>query len=327
MSVRERSSVNVIPDRFHFVWSGRRIPYFARLAVQSVLVAEPAARVDLHIFGDEPGPGELDWLARQSRLTVQRFDPQTDFEGLGMPARALHALYERIAPTAVSARANLVRLAVLARFGGIYLDTDILVVAPFADLRAQSAFVGEERVLSIDNAWQAGERSLAMVGPSLAWGVGRTAAFAGSVLRSSLLWRVARRLESRWQTTQVNNAVIGARPGARFVRRLLEAALEADPSVRFALGPALIDRVAREPAAEVTILPSDVFYVVPPSYSFRFFVGGPLALPPHTRLLHVVSSNHRALLASLDATTIRRRIARGPYYASAANVLARLEAA
>lgn len=314
----------MIPNRFHFVWSGRRFPYFARLAIESVLVHEPDASVHLHTFDPVPSDDELASIVRHERVSVHAFDPQTGFQNLEVDSDALASLFSRIPRDRASARANLVRYAVLARHGGIYLDSDIVVVRSLADLRDDVAFVGEEQVLSIDGAWQAGERSLAMVLPSLAWGIGRASARLAATTGSHHLARIAGHLEPYWQTKQVNNAVIGAEAGASFIRHLLGHALAADPTIRYALGPTLIDFVATRYRCEVTVLPPEVFYVVPPSYSFRFFTGGLVDLPPATRLLHVVSSNHRELLARLDEGVVRQRAARGIYYAHAADVASRI---
>ncbi|MCA9680424.1 MAG: hypothetical protein KC464_35670, partial [Myxococcales bacterium] len=136
----------------------------------------------------------------------------------------------------------------------------------------------------------------------------------------------ARRLDPIWLHTQLNNAVIGARPGAAFARRLLARAAEVDPTIRYRLGPTLISELVRADARDVTVLPPAAFYVVPPSYSFRFFTGGPLRLPDATRVLHVVSSNHGALLGALDEDTLRRRATRGTYYALGAAIAERARA-
>ncbi len=311
-----------IPDRYHFVWTGRRFPYFARLAVESVLVAEPTATLVLHLFGEQPAAATLAALARP-RIEIATFDPTRDFAGLGVDADALGALFARIPRSAASARSNLVRYAVLARHGGIYLDCDVVLLSSLRDLRAHPAFVGEERVLAIDAAWQAGDRAAWMLPAAAAWLAGRSVARLAAAARSERLARLAARLEPRWQDTAVNNAVIGATPGSRFVRRLLAGALTANPAVRYALGPTLITQTVRRDASDVAVLPPQAFYAVPPSYSFRFFTGGAPPRSPGVRLLHVVSSNHRGLLDALDEPTVRARARRGPYYQAAAHVAAR----
>lgn len=309
-----------IPDRYHFLWTGRALPYFARLAIESVRVAEPAATISLHLFDDHPAPATLAPLAR-SNVDIAAFDPARDYDSLGVDSVALQALHDRIPRAAASARSNLIRYAVLARHGGIYLDCDLVLLRSLRDLRAHDAFVGQEHVLSIDTAWQAGERSPHMLPAAAAWAAGRSLARVAAALGSTRLTRLARRFEPHWQTTGVNNAVIGAATGAHFVRRLLTGALAANPRVRYALGPTLITDVVRRDARDVAVLPPAVFYAIPPSYSFQCFTDV-AALPADARVLHVVSSNHRALLAALDEPTVRARADRGLYYRAAARVAA-----
>jgi Glycosyltransferase sugar-binding region containing DXD motif len=310
-----------IPERYHFVWTGRRFPYFARLAIESVRVVEPRAEIALHVFGDAPAAEALAPVVRAG-VMISRFDPVAGFDGLGVDPVALRGLFARIPAAAASAHSNLVRYAVLARHGGVYLDCDVLLLRSLRDLRAHDAFVGEERVLAIDAAWQAGERAMWMIPAAAAWLAGRSTARLASALRSGALARLAARLEPHWQASAINNAVIGARPGARFVRRLLDGALAANARVRYALGPTLITDVVRRDPSDVAVLPPSAFYAIPPSYSFQLFSGGDRALPADARLLHAVSSNHRALLASLDERVVRSRADRGIYYRAAAQVAA-----
>ncbi len=307
--------MDAIPRRFHFLWSGPRFPYFARLAIESTLVAEPDAAIDVHVFGASPAAApHFAAIARHPRVRITTIYPARAFDDLDVDASALRATWSRIPPTAVSAQSNLLRYAVLARHGGIYLDTDVLVVRGFDDLRHHDAFAGQEQVLVIDEPWQAGERAPWMIRPAVAWAVGRGLARLATRWSAPRLARVAGWLEPRWQGLGLNNAVIGARPGASFIRRLLQRATEVDATVRYRLGPTLISEVARADRRDVAILPPVAFYGVPPSYSFRFFDGGPFAIPAETRVLHVVSSNHGALLGALEPEVVRRRAARGTYY-------------
>ena len=315
-----------IPPRFLFVWTGRRFPYFARLAVESALVAEPDAQVELHLFGERPtGAPHLASLARHPRVHLVPVDLDTVFVGLGVDARRLRQAYDRAG--GASARSNLIRYAVLARRGGVYLDTDVLVVRSFADLRHHAAFAGQEQVLSIDADRVAGRWSARMAIPGASW----AAAWALRRLDASLghpgLEPLARPLDRFWQVTQLNNAVIGAAPGAGFVTRLLARAIEVDPAVRCRLGPTLISEVVAASAHDVTVLPPRAFYAVPPSYSFQFFTGGARPLDPAVRVLHVVASNHGRDLAALEPATLAARATRGSYYAEAARIAARAVAA
>lgn len=312
-----------IPRHFHFLWAGARFPYFARLAIASALRVEPDARATLHVFGAAPAGAHAEAILRHPRVDRATLVPATAFDDLGVDAAALRATYARIPRDATSAQSNLLRYAVLARHGGIYLDTDLLVVRDFADLCAGDAFIGAEQVLAIDDAWQAGVRSPRMLVPGAAWTVGQVLARGAVAVpgrAGQMLARMAARLEPYWQTTGVNNAVIGARPGAAFLRHLLARAPHVDATVRYRLGPTLVTEVARAHPADVRVLPPVAFYAIAPSYSFRFFRGGPRAIDPATRVLHVVSSNHRALLDALEPPLVRARARAGVYYQVAATM-------
>ncbi|MCA9678227.1 MAG: hypothetical protein KC464_24585, partial [Myxococcales bacterium] len=159
-----------IPDRFLFVWTGRRFPYFARLAIESALIAEPTAEVELHLFGDHPvGAPHFEAVRRHDRVAVHAVEVGRVFDGLGVDPRALAIAYDRIPATAASARSNLIRYAVLARRGGIYLDTDVLVLRSMADLRRHDAFAGQEQVFVVDEHRVAGELAPWMIAPTAAW--------------------------------------------------------------------------------------------------------------------------------------------------------------
>ncbi|MCE9580166.1 MAG: hypothetical protein K8W52_44025 [Deltaproteobacteria bacterium] len=316
--------MDAIPRRFHFLWSGARFPYFARLAIESALVAEPDAQIDVHLFAAPPATAHFAAIAHHPRVRIAILDPARAFDGLGLDGGALRAAFALIPAGALSAQSNLLRYAVLARHGGIYLDTDVLVVRGFDDLRHHDAFAGQEQVLVIDEPWQAGERAPWMIGPALAWAAGRSLARLATRWSQPRLARVAAWLEPRWQGLALNNAVLGARPGAAFVRHLLQRATEVDATIRYRLGPTLITEVARANRRDLAILPPAAFYAVPPSYSFRFFDGGPFAIPAEARVLHVVSSNHAALLGALEPEVVRRRATRGTYYQVAEAIGARV---
>jgi hypothetical protein len=318
--------VEPIPPRYLFVWTGREFPYFARLAVESALLADPEAAIELHLFGPRPdGARHLAALAAHPRVELVPVDLDRVFVGLGVDDRRLRDAYQRC--PGPSARSNLIRYAVLARRGGIYLDTDVLVARSLADLRVHQAFAGQEQVLSIDAARVAGRWSATMVGPGLAWAAAWGLRRLDAELGYRGLERLARPLDRHWQVTQLNNAVLGAAPGASFPRRLLARAIEVDPTVRYRLGPTLISEVVAAGQDDVTVLPPAAFYAVPPSYSFQFFTGGARPLDPAIRVLHVVASNHGRRLAELDRATVAARARRGRYYALAADVAARSERA
>lgn len=292
--------------RYHFVWIGRRFPYYCRLAIESVVCAEPAAQVTLHVLPPFPVSSDFTAIRNLPGAEVVRIDVDDLFAEAPGGAVPYRRLLARIPARSAAATSNLVRYAILHRHGGVYLDTDVIVLRPLPDPLAVGAYVGAERV------WRHNERRVAEgVAPSMlpgvaGWGLAWATRRADSKLtggRARLADR-SRALDGFWMTTKANNAVIGAPPRSPFLATLLERALDTDPAVRYALGPTLVDRVARS-AGGVTVLPSSRFYPVPPSESYRFFEDRTLRLPTDTDLIHYASSNHRALLAGVTAVDPR----------------------
>lgn len=287
-----------VPQRYLMVWSGATFPYPCRLAAEAVLAAAPEAELEVHLLGEPPASEHFTGLfadrAGDGRLSLHHIDPDRLF------TPALHRLFHRIPASALSAQSNLLRLALLHQRGGIYLDFDTLLLRPLHDL-GQHAFVAREWVWRHDRTRvEHGFRPATLPGAAgwgVAWALKRadSAAFAGRLRLSRRL----RRIDRRFHTLQANNAVIGASAGSEFTERLLSDSRWADPRVRYALGPALVEDTARAAPHTVTVVPADVLYAVPPGESYRFFDDRTLRLPAASRLVHYVSSNHRELISGI----------------------------
>lgn len=304
-----------LPRRYLMVWTGAPLPFIGALAVERALQIDPGAVVEVHLVGDVPVGDHLAAAAARwsGRLELHRVGIGREFDGLdALTAQRCRRVLDGIPPGAGSARSNLIRYALLHRRGGVYLDTDVLLVRPVDDLAAGRPFVGLERVWRHDRARVEGRWTWRHVPGAVAFGASYslrrldTRALRGRARASERV----RRIEPWWAELQPNNAVIGAPAGSDLTGRLLERAAGVDPRHRYSLGPSLLhDLVAAEP--EVTaVLPERVLYPVPPSESHRFFDDRTLVLDPETVLVHYVASNHRALVRSLHPAD--PRIARRP---------------
>lgn len=306
-----------IPNVIRFVWTGRSFPYYARLAIESVLLADPRSEVVVHLFGPTPQAARhFDRVLQYDRVRAEVVEFDDVFSGLDSPASRYVDLLAAIPQTAYSALSNVVRLGVLHRWGGVYLDFDILVRRPFGELLHHEAFIGEELALSVDHAIQARKFGAGLILPVAA----HTAAFltrrAASAVAGSRdpLPGVLGGLDRVWGRPELNNAVIGARPGNGWLRAALRLALTADPTVRYALGPRLMNETWAATQQAITRMGTESFYVLPPSRSFAFFECAPFELPAASVLIHYVSSNHSKLLGSLDESKVRDRRHRGLFW-------------
>lgn len=303
------------------VWIGTSFPYPCRLAVESILLADPQATVIVVVLDEAPRSKNFDTISRSSRVEVIRTTADEIFRDVPHGA-ALRSMYDEIPPLAHSARSNLLRYALLWHEGGVYVDFDVIVQRPLPDLAGGSAFVGEERVWRHDNARVAGSWGPAMIPGTVAWAVSWAAVQAdcrllgGRARMSSALAPLGR----FWATFQPNNAVIGVPPRSEFIRRVLERALTVDPTVRFALGPTLVAGIVDDHPETVEVLPPDVLYAVPPGESIRFFEDTTLELPPESALIHYVGSNHRHVLPGVRRGDVRFETRPEPFWRLARQV-------
>ncbi|MEM9493438.1 MAG: glycosyltransferase, partial [Myxococcota bacterium] len=325
-----RETAMAVPNRILFVWLGTAFPYFCRLAVESALLHNPDAEVEIHIHGPHPDVEHFRAVAGYRRVSVHGItDLEALFGELDRPAERYVELFRRIPDRAASARSNLLRYGLLHRRGGVYVDFDVLFRNSLEPLLGHPAFIGQERVWRDGKAKEAGERTVQMGVSGALW----VASYAlrridAQVLGGrALLEKPARAIEAGWATYNQNNAVIGAEPGNGFIRRVLTGALDQSPTVRFALGPTLVTKVAAETAAaglsDVWLCPEEVLYPVPPSCSFQFFHGAPPAIPPSTVLIHYVASNHKKRLAALTPETVGRGDQRSLFHLLATDVAER----
>ncbi len=259
-----------IPAHFHFIWYGRNVPDFARVAIVSALDQNPGAKATLW-HGDElDGRAQLFQL-RARGVTLRLIDPDGLFDALeqrdaGLPVEQLRQIYEELSSPA--ARANVVRMVVLYLHGGIYLDTDTLTLKDFGPLRKLGAFCGEEPTL-----WPAGT---ALLNPK--------SLLMSEVRRvCSLLphgFRIQKRLMGSY-TMAANNAVVGARENHPFVAAMLRGATKLSTSERtrrYRLGTHLLQKTldsyvsaSGRPEDSITVLSAEHFYPLGPEISSHYF--------------------------------------------------------
>lgn len=257
----------MIPNHLHFIWFGDQFPEFAQFAVLSALKTNPGARVSIWYEG-RLAPHDYSRLGQDRDLRFEAIDAKTlflDLPGLSPEScQELLGIYESLSKPA--ARANMVRLAVLNRFGGVYLDTDTLSLRSLDEERRYGAFCGRERVLFPRERSRFDPRLI------LRWGLRR--AFA-SVPYGYLAHRI---LDPSYALAE-NNAVLGARAEHALLIKLLTLATQVPPNERlrrFRLGTHLLQGGVAEYLAEQSAglhqLTEDSLHVYGPT---RFYPVGP----------------------------------------------------
>jgi glycosyl transferase-like sugar-binding protein len=318
----------VIPPVAHLLWFGPHLPWIYTLALRSAAERGGFERVVLHHADDiSSSPGWAD-LASYPAVETRRLDAEAAVASAPGQGGALVDLFRRL--RAPAARANVVRAALLAREGGVYLDLDTITVASLAPLRAEASFFcGRERLVFPGEL----KRSRS----PLRWG----AALARTALRDLCRrapegWRHFRRIEARYPSA-VNNAVLGAEPGHPLLAELL-ARMAAMPrelqTVRFALGTHLLQAVVhdargRERELGLRVHEPPVFYPLGPEISEHWFRFTPRPAPaeallPETRVVHWYASvRTEGVVKHIDPAYVRANAGRQLFSALALPLLDR----
>jgi hypothetical protein len=292
----------LIPKVAHFIWLGRELAWVHRLALVSAARHGGFERVCFHHDGTLE-TRVRDELGATPGLEMAAIDAQALVEAAG--GSALVDCYRELATPA--ARVNVLRMALLAERGGVYLDTDTVTLQSFAPLCERGgAFCGEERLVfpGANSSW------LARLHP---------AALARMAVRDAFRrlpnGYVGFRAVERFYPTAVNNAVLGSEPGHPLVRELVARAVrlpQARRKVRYALGTHLLQAVVADfRGPTLAVLPPPVFYPLGPEISEHWFrarrvVELERALTPETLLVHWYASvRTRAYVSHIDAAYVR----------------------
>lgn len=304
---------HAIPSVARLIWIGEQLWPIAWLAAAAARDRGGFERVVLH-YTDHALTDDVSVQA-----LVQDFDVELQHEDtadlLGGQAMAealtptaaarLAALYRELSPPA--SRSNLIRLAVLLRDGGVYLDTDAIVLQDMRPLLGQRGFAGLERICL--PAVVRDSRS------PLRWArAGVLLALRDVMSRGALGQRLWPRVEGAFDLA-VNNAVIGAEPNHPSVRDALTraAAMPHSRATRmYQLGPKLLEAVTENRSlGDFKLYPPAAFYPLPPEMSWHLFRNAPppplsVAFGPDTWAVHLYDSVLRRRQGqSLDIAWLR----------------------
>ncbi|HYP62354.1 MAG TPA: glycosyltransferase [Acidocella sp.] len=297
-----------IPARVHFCWIGPALPWAYVFAVLSAAARGEMDEVILHHTDELADGPELAALRQAKGVRLERLDPQACLglaeAQLGL-AGQLTALYRGLASPVQ--RADVLRAAILFLQGGIYLDLDTVTVASLRPLLQAPQFVGTEYI--VWPHWVRASRS------PLVW----AKHLALDVLRKMLRlapngWRAFRLVED-WYFPGVNNAIMGAAPGAPLFAAYLRAMAQLPPAQRtqpYALGPDLLQGLVYQfPEAGLTLHKPAVFYPLAPEISEHWFrptrrAQPARALRPQTKVVHWYASvRSKPHVAKIDPDFVR----------------------
>ena len=292
----------MIPPVAHFIWLGPRLPWIFRLAIRSAALRGGFERVLLH--HDHPLElGDLEsahvFEARPLRVDEVLGHRSVEFARL----REIYAQLESFA-----SRVNLLRLAILLREGGVYLDTDTVTVRSFDALRREAGiFCGEERVTLP-------YRVVRTRDPHVLLQAGLLMAVRDVARRLPEGWRAFRKIEARYHLA-ANNAVLGASKEHAFIQGLVAHIVQLpaeERTKRYRLGThALQEYVRTYSGDDLVVHPPETFYPLGPEISEHWFrrCKRPKldeVLSPTTHLVHWYASvRTRRIVPRVDANYVR----------------------
>jgi hypothetical protein len=289
----------VIPRLAHFVWIGSEFHFLSWAALASARRHGGFARVILHHTHDLRGASAWRELERLD-VELRRIEPRAELSAIGgAPLADLFDCLRR-----PEAQSNLLRVALLKRDGGVYLDLDTLTVASLAPLCAQAgAFCGVERIafpVSLRQSSKPARWAAAYLRTLVRDGCRRS--------RSGVRW--FRGIE-RFYPLATNNAILAAEPDHPLLDELLDRMLRLPlgrRNVRYALGTSLLQEVTQaRDFPDLCLHAPEVFYPLCPEISEHWF-----RLDTRARLEAVLSARTRVVhwYASVRSRQVAKRIDR-----------------
>src|SRR5262245_41604269 len=102
----------------------------------------PDAQIAVHVVGSPPRSAEFDRVSLLPNVSIRDADLTAVFATSPGGPSTYAELFGRLRDGSPAALSNLVRLGILHRHGGVYLDTDTIVVRRLHDPLEHGPFVG-----------------------------------------------------------------------------------------------------------------------------------------------------------------------------------------
>ncbi|MDR3001130.1 MAG: hypothetical protein LBU89_07690 [Fibromonadaceae bacterium] len=278
----------MIPNRVFFIYLGKDLPWGTGLAILSAKQVQKAEETVLYIENEVSGAG-YDLIKNDSGILLKQIDVNSLFSDLGDNGICSH-LYNVLKSPA--SKANLLRLALLYKEGGVYLDTDTITVKPWDDLLQYKGFCGQEplalpqELLDFPSVKSANPFLYIAAGLRYTWSF-----FCLKAPHGEQIFRLA----EGFFNLAVSNAVLASEPKNKLIEDAFAAINEMGKEEqlrRFRLGTRLLQQMTKNKTSEnMKVLPPAYFFPVGPNVFRHIFYKNSAKrlnkiLLPQTRVVH-----------------------------------------
>ena len=252
-----------IPNSLFFIWMGNSFPYANQLAVLSAMHHHPEATITLYQKGLSTDHPDLKSIISHSQFQMEEIKDDW-FMNLPDEGLALKLFQELSSP---ASKANLLRLAILYKKGGVYLDTDTITIKSMEPLLSERGFIGKEHV-ALPREYFSSRNPLKYLG--VAW------RFPYREICARLPWgRSWFKPAEPFFHQSVNNAIVGSMPQHPLIRQALQTIStmsNIEQRKRFRLGTHLMQDVTQNSdSQEFRVFPPTYFYPLGPEISAHWF--------------------------------------------------------
>ncbi|MDR2555116.1 MAG: hypothetical protein LBC64_06770 [Fibromonadaceae bacterium] len=283
----------MIPNRIFFIWLGKNFPWSAGIAVLSALRVQKPEEVAVYSDVELQGEG-FDLIKNEKGITFKIIDNSV-FKDLGDDGICEELCNKVKSP---ASKANLLRLALLYKHGGIYLDTDTVFVKPIDDLLKFKGFCGTETVALPRELFKSiNPFAYLICGLRFAWRFFCTYCPSGE--------QIFRKTE-KFFSQSANNAVLASEAKNPIIANAfkeINLMKESTRLRRYRLGTHLLQSITRNKSSEfMEVLPNCYFYPLGPEICRHYFLDGSgkrlsKMLLPETRIVHWYNSVERRFLS------------------------------
>jgi len=282
----------MIPNRVFFIWFGNKLPWAVGLAILSVKRVQNPEEIFLYVDSEISGDG-YDLIKGIPNLVLKKIDSSlfSDLNDKGL----IWQLFQKFQKPAL--KSDLLRFALVYKYGGVYLDTDIIAVKPWNDLLKYKGFCGLEAVAFPGDLYTSSNPFRYL--------------FAGILYLWRLLcaylprgWQIFKPTE-RFFRYSANGAILGSEAKNEIIEDFfakISELKEKDFSVPACIGPHIVQKSTKNKSSEnMETLNSAYFYPLGPDISLQYFRNNSAKhldkiLLPQTRIIHWYNSVEKKYL-------------------------------